>query len=151
MQFTDRKLEFLAGDSSTLDFYDVMDITANYKCAGNWFEPVFIHCFVFLLVLYPPSYFEAEYCLFCGHQQQSPFGDRKISSIQPQNRRGVQNQQEHHIILTKYEAVHPKAVSENNSSSGMLIILTISQTVCINIYLKGPNNQRHSKWIHFRI
>ena len=27
---------------------------------------------------------------------------------------GVQNQQEHHIILTKYEAVHPTAVSENN-------------------------------------
>ena len=33
----------------------------------------------------------------------------------------VQNQREHHIILRKYEAVHPKAVSENNSSSGMLI------------------------------
>ena len=29
---------------------------------------------------------------------------------------------EHHIILTKYEAVHPTAVSENNSSSGMLIM-----------------------------
>ena len=28
---------------------------------------------------------------------------------------GLQNQQEHHIILTKYEAVHPTAVSENNS------------------------------------
>ena len=54
-------------------------------------------------------------------EQQPPFGDRKISNIQPQNR-GVQNQQEHHIILTKYEAVHPTAVSENNSSSGMLII-----------------------------
>ena len=35
---------------------------------------------------------------------------------------GLQNQREHHIILTKYEAVHPTAVSENNSSSGMLII-----------------------------
>ena len=35
---------------------------------------------------------------------------------------GVQTQQEHHTILTKYEAVHPTAVSENNSSSGMLII-----------------------------
>ena len=56
-------------------------------------------------------------------EQQPPFGDRKISNIQPQNRgRGLQNQQEHHIILTKYEAVHPTAVSENNSSSGMLII-----------------------------
>ena len=54
-------------------------------------------------------------------EQQPPFGDRKISNIEPQNR-GVQNQQEHHIILTKYEAVHPTAVSENNSSSGMLII-----------------------------
>ena len=32
------------------------------------------------------------------------------------------NQREHHIILTKYEAVHPTAVSENYSSSGMLII-----------------------------
>ena len=41
-------------------------------------------------------------------EQQPPFGDRKISNIQPQNR-GVQNQQEHHIILTKYEAVHPTA------------------------------------------
>ena len=35
---------------------------------------------------------------------------------------GLQNQQEHQRILTKYEAVHPTAVSENNSSSGMLII-----------------------------
>ena len=55
-------------------------------------------------------------------EQQPPFGDRKISNIQPQNREGVQNQQERHILLTKYEAVHPTAVSENNSSSGMLII-----------------------------
>ena len=55
-------------------------------------------------------------------EQQPPFGDRKISNIQPQNRGGLQNQQEHHIILTEYEAVHPTAVSENNSSSGMLII-----------------------------
>ena len=57
-------------------------------------------------------------------EQQPPFGDRKISNIQPQKKGGggVQNQQEHHIILTKYEAVHPTAVSENNSSSGMLII-----------------------------
>ena len=34
---------------------------------------------------------------------------------------GLQNQREHHIMLTKYEAVHPTAVSENNSS-GMLIL-----------------------------
>ena len=41
-------------------------------------------------------------------EQQLPFGDRNISNIQPQNRGGgLQNQQEHHIILTKYEAVHP--------------------------------------------
>ena len=32
---------------------------------------------------------------------------------------GLQNQQNHHIILTKYEALHPTAVSENYSSSGM--------------------------------
>ena len=56
-------------------------------------------------------------------EQQPSFDDRKISNIQPQNRGGgLQNQQEHHIILTKYEAVHPTVVSENNSSSGMLII-----------------------------
>ena len=56
-------------------------------------------------------------------EQQPPFGDRKISNIQPQNRGGgLQNKQKHHIILTKYEAVHPTTVSENNSSSGMLII-----------------------------
>ena len=35
---------------------------------------------------------------------------------------GLQNQREHNIILTKYEAVHPTAVWENNSSSGILII-----------------------------
>ena len=35
----------------------------------------------------------------------------------------VKNQMEHHIILTKYEAVHPTAVLEKYSSSGMLIIL----------------------------
>ena len=57
---------------------------------------------------------------------------------------GVKNQWEHHIILTKYEAVHPTDVSKSNSSSGMLTIQTISRTVCINIYLKGPNNQRNS-------
>ena len=55
-------------------------------------------------------------------KQQPPFGDSKISNIQPQNRGGGTKPQEHHIILTKYEAVHPTAVSENNSSSGMLII-----------------------------
>ena len=56
-------------------------------------------------------------------EQQPPLDDRKISNIQPQNGGGgLQNQQEHHIILTKFEAVHPTAVSENNSSAGMLII-----------------------------
>ena len=35
---------------------------------------------------------------------------------------GLQNQPKNYINLTKYEAVHPTAVSENNSSSGMLII-----------------------------
>ena len=35
---------------------------------------------------------------------------------------GLQNQREYHIILLKYEALHPMASSENNSSSGMLII-----------------------------
>ena len=35
-------------------------------------------------------------------EQQPPFGDRQISNIQPQNRGGgLQNQQEHHIVLCK--------------------------------------------------
>ena len=33
---------------------------------------------------------------------------------------GVQTQRKHHIILTKYEAVHRTGVSENNSSSEVL-------------------------------
>ena len=41
----------------------------------------------------------------------------------------VHNQWEHHIILTKYEAVHPMAISENYSLSGMLIILIKVQTL----------------------
>ena len=32
-------------------------------------------------------------------------------------KRGLQNQREHHIILTKSKAVHPTAVSENNSEN----------------------------------
>ena len=35
---------------------------------------------------------------------------------------GLPMQRQHHIILTKSEAVNPMVVSENNSSSGMLII-----------------------------
>lgn len=36
MEFLDRDLEFLAGTGAGegLDFYDVKDITVNYKCAG---------------------------------------------------------------------------------------------------------------------
>ena len=48
-------------------------------------------------------------------------GDTKVEKV------------EHHlhgIILTKYEAVPPTEVSENNSLSGMLIILTKTRTVC---------------------
>ena len=56
-------------------------------------------------------------------EHQPPFGDRKYSNTLPE-KRGIQNQRAHHIILTKYEAVNPTYVSENNSSSGMLIILT---------------------------
>ena len=45
--------------------------------------------------------------------------------------RCVQNQREY-IILTTVDAVHLMAVPENYSSSGMLVILTKAQTVCIN-------------------
>ena len=39
----------------------------------------------------------------------------------------LQNQREHHKILIKYVAVHPTAVPENYSSSGMLTILIKAQ------------------------
>ena len=39
---------------------------------------------------------------------------------------------EHEIILTKDEAVPPTDISDNNSLSGMLIILTKARTVCIS-------------------
>ena len=58
---------------------------------------------------------------------------------------GIHNKREHHKILTKYETVHPAAVSENASLTGLLIVKTVNRTVCINIYLKRPNNQHHSK------
>ena len=46
-------------------------------------------------------------------EQQPPFGDRKISIYSLKIRGGgLQNQQEHHTILTKYKAVHPTAVFE---------------------------------------
>ena len=48
-------------------------------------------------------------------EQQTPFGDRKWSNSLLSMRKGggwLQNQREHHIILTKYEAVHPTAVTE---------------------------------------
>ena len=72
--------------------------------------------------------------------------------------RDVQNQWEHHIILTKYEAVRLMAVSERNSSLWMLIILTkISEqltskvaictirifllTAFVNLIYLGPNRK----------
>ena len=57
-------------------------------------------------------------------ETQPPFVDRKLSNTLPLIR-GLQNQLEHHTgnIMTEYEAMHPTAVSDNNSSSRMLIIL----------------------------
>ena len=46
--------------------------------------------------------------------------------------RGLQNQREYHIILTKYEQVHP---TENNSSSGMLML----------IFWQDPHSCKRSK------
>ena len=43
---------------------------------------------------------------------------------------GLQNKQEHHIILTKYEAVHLKAVSENYSACVSFIMLVLR---CTNV------------------
>ena len=59
--------------------------------------------------------------------------------MQPQNKGVLQNQREYHIILTKYEAVHPTVVLENKFPSWMLIISTRNLTVCINVYLKVPS------------
>ena len=42
-------------------------------------------------------------------EQQPPFGDRNYSNTLPQ-KKGIQNQREHHIILTKYETLHPTYV-----------------------------------------
>ena len=47
-------------------------------------------------------------------EQQLIFCNRENYNRQPQNK-GGQNQREHHLILTKYEAVCPTAVLENNS------------------------------------
>ena len=55
------------------------------------------------------------------NEQEPPFNDLK-KALQSLKRGGFQNQREHHVILTKNEAVHPTVVSENNSSLGMLII-----------------------------
>ena len=48
-------------------------------------------------------------------EQQPPFGDRKISNIQPQNRGRGTKSQEHHIILTKYEAEIQSPLKLDNS------------------------------------
>ena len=68
------------------------------------------------------QYFLKEQDKSSDIEQQPSFGERKESNTKPQIRGGVQKQREHHIILTKSEAVHPTVVSENNSSSRMLII-----------------------------
>ena len=88
-------------------------------------------------------------------EQQSPFGDCKRSNTLPQMKGGgvAQNQREHPNILIKYATVHPTAVSENYSLSGMLRILIKNETVYILsntislklanshiLYLKGPNH-----------
>ena len=46
----------------------------------------------------------------------------QIKQYTASNEEGLQNQREQHIILTKYKAVHPTVVSDNNSSSGIIII-----------------------------
>ena len=59
-------------------------------------------------------------------QQQLAFGDciykNTSKTIHSLKIGGLRNQHEYHVILTKYEAVQPTAVSENNSSSEMLIV-----------------------------
>ena len=50
---------------------------------------------------------------------------------------GVQNQKGKHIILTKFEAVHPTVVSEYYSSSGMLTIHIMTE-----LLLKGRKSSK---------
>ena len=54
-------------------------------------------------------------------EQQPPFGDRKKSNIHPQNR-GLQNQREEYISLTKYEAVNPMTICHHTSFTNLNII-----------------------------
>ena len=61
-------------------------------------------------------------------EHQPPFGDHYTL---PQMRGGgYKNKQENHIILTKYEAVHIKAVSENYSACVPFIMLVLR---CTNV------------------
>ena len=56
-------------------------------------------------------------------------------------RGGIHNQREHHIILTKCEAVRPTFVSENNSSSGKPRIL------CNRVHAMGKDALETTKTI----
>ena len=74
-------------------------------------ENIWSHFWTDLLILEQDQSYDIE--------QQQPSGDRKWSNTLPQMRGGgqkVENRREHHIILTKYEAVPPIDVSENNPS-----------------------------------
>ena len=67
-------------------------------------------------------------------EQQPPFGDRKISNIQLKIGGwgwGLQNQQEHHIILTKYEAVHPSV-----TKYFIRKVTHVSMSLCLSKYRK---------------
>ena len=57
------------------------------------------------------------------------------------NERGLQNQREHHIILTNYETTHPTAVSENYSSSWV-------QTILIKVQITYMSLKQHTLQIH---
>ena len=47
---------------------------------------------------------------------------------------GLQNQREHHIILTKYAALHPKADSENNVSGAAIIVASAYVILTMEYY-----------------
>ena len=71
----------------------------------------------------------------------------------------VKNQRKHHIILTKYAAVHPAAVSEKEflvsdtnkfeKTSGVHVLYKGFAGLLTYIVSKGQNNLRHSKVISF--
>ena len=114
----------IINDIITLFLFNILKLLCSYFCAFNLFSYLNV-----CIEWFGESHLRATVYKFTRTRQIIRY--RATATLRrPQNKQYsasklgevLQNQQEHYIILTKYEAVHPTAVSENNSSSGMLII-----------------------------